>query len=755
MSGAVVPTSVEDDRGVRGSGQPTRRSRVLVAVSLALAVMATARADGRDDRTHESATRPTLTVLTFVNRRAGDGWDWLGKGLADMLATDLQTSGSFQVVDRERMQFVFDEMELAGSGLVESASARDLGKILQVDLVVFGSFFRDSGRIEIESHIADVHAGALRRVEWVRGAEVDAHRLAKRLALKILENQGVTLTAAERQSLLTMPTESLDAARQLYLAMDAVDRGRHYEGLALLLGAIKADPKFGKARLWCGRTYRRLGQAHHAELEFRRLAETMADDESAAEAGFRRAKVIEKCISGQAEAAAVYEDVARRFPGTGWGLVAGYRAGVLAYQTDQLERAVSILQYTRGLGRDKGFPGWNYLPGFAGYVEEYVTSLLATGQLPEKSRYSCWRGMDTSGPLSREMPVICYADLAEQRRLERVDGELVRLPSAEGGVFNPMLLRTHSGRYLLVFNDQCTARLTTMYGGDADIWLAESRDGHVWSDPRRLPINGDGHDLHPWLMEDREHRLRLVWSCQRVAGRVFQVCTSVSSDGVDWSLPRVCQLKWDHPSKAWLNGEWRPALGLYAPSLAQLRDGSFRLAYLSFVGTSAPRAAGRLGFASSEDGLTWQEYPAFTDRTRTGPISLQVVQDSLFLAAGLYETCEVKVSRDGGKTWSDVTGFPAYKFGVLSHTPDGPLVLSGSSEKGGMFYAVSDDGAKWVEQPPLWAMRESQDRLGVPFVLVEREGKRTATWGGHTFNIAMLRPHVLVRDAPLPRGQTE
>src|SRR6185295_7398244 len=62
----------------------------------------------------------SIAVLDLVNRNSGDGFDWLGKGLADMLIADLTASKKLTVVDRERTQEVTRELELDRAGLVES-----------------------------------------------------------------------------------------------------------------------------------------------------------------------------------------------------------------------------------------------------------------------------------------------------------------------------------------------------------------------------------------------------------------------------------------------------------------------------------------------------------------------------------------------------------------------------------------------------------------------------------------------------------
>ncbi|MBA7714407.1 hypothetical protein ES703_123429 [subsurface metagenome] len=68
------------------------------------------------------------------------GWDWdPGEGISDMLVTELVNSGRFSVVERERLDEVLQEQNLAREGVVNAATAARIGKILGVQLFVFGT----------------------------------------------------------------------------------------------------------------------------------------------------------------------------------------------------------------------------------------------------------------------------------------------------------------------------------------------------------------------------------------------------------------------------------------------------------------------------------------------------------------------------------------------------------------------------------------------------------------------------------------
>jgi curli biogenesis system outer membrane secretion channel CsgG len=71
--------------------------------------------------------------------RSGSGYNHLGAGVADMLATALVKSGKFIIVERQELDRVLSEQKLGESGLVTEQSAPKVGKLLGAELFVIGS----------------------------------------------------------------------------------------------------------------------------------------------------------------------------------------------------------------------------------------------------------------------------------------------------------------------------------------------------------------------------------------------------------------------------------------------------------------------------------------------------------------------------------------------------------------------------------------------------------------------------------------
>jgi len=251
----------------------------------------------------------TLAVVNFVNRNPGDGWDWLGTGLADMLITDLSKSASLSVVERERMAWMLKEMETARRGIVDPAAAQNIGHICKVDWALFGSFAREGDQISIEAHIVEVETGALLRVEWVQGKVEDFFALEKELVQGILSRLGVPLSEEERESLKHLATDSLDALTHYSLGLEAYESGEYEQAIAEYRLAVRKDPVYHQARVHLGDMYFRCGEPEHAVVEYREVLRKDTEGRLSEDAYFHMGRVLDRGLGRYREAIGCYQRI--------------------------------------------------------------------------------------------------------------------------------------------------------------------------------------------------------------------------------------------------------------------------------------------------------------------------------------------------------------------------------------------------------------------------------------------------------------
>jgi curli biogenesis system outer membrane secretion channel CsgG len=87
-----------------------------------------------------AADRPVIAVAEFKNE-SGAGW-WrggVGRDLAGLLSNELAATGSFDVVERDKIQAVLEEQNLMASGRAELSDAAQLGKLTGAKYLVMGT----------------------------------------------------------------------------------------------------------------------------------------------------------------------------------------------------------------------------------------------------------------------------------------------------------------------------------------------------------------------------------------------------------------------------------------------------------------------------------------------------------------------------------------------------------------------------------------------------------------------------------------
>ena len=84
--------------------------------------------------------KPVIAVNEFKNETSAGWWyGGAGRDLADMLTNELQATGKFKLVEREKLAAVMDEQDLADSGRIKKGTGAKIGKLTGAQYIVTGS----------------------------------------------------------------------------------------------------------------------------------------------------------------------------------------------------------------------------------------------------------------------------------------------------------------------------------------------------------------------------------------------------------------------------------------------------------------------------------------------------------------------------------------------------------------------------------------------------------------------------------------
>ena len=144
----------------------TKRLVIFPALALFLSVTAAAYA------------APTLSVRAFDNKAGGDA-EAPAAAITDMMVTELSKAGVFNLLEREKIDYIAQEQKLAMSGLMDESTAPQVGQLK-------GARYSMTGAITVYSYNAS--AGAI-YIPGIAGGAAAAKTAYVTLDIRIIDNE--------------------------------------------------------------------------------------------------------------------------------------------------------------------------------------------------------------------------------------------------------------------------------------------------------------------------------------------------------------------------------------------------------------------------------------------------------------------------------------------------------------------------------------------------------------------------------------
>ncbi|HUT98903.1 MAG TPA: VWA domain-containing protein [bacterium] len=136
-----------------------------------------------------------IAVLYFDVAAPTNDYDYLATGIPEMLITDLANQRDITVIERERLDEVLQEMALGGSGITDNATALEVGKILNVELLIMGNLTVAGESFRLDTKILEVEtAEVIGAVKAATEDEGDLFDLVDATSAALIDKlRGVTL----------------------------------------------------------------------------------------------------------------------------------------------------------------------------------------------------------------------------------------------------------------------------------------------------------------------------------------------------------------------------------------------------------------------------------------------------------------------------------------------------------------------------------------------------------------------------------
>lgn len=235
--------------------------------------------------------RISVAVLPFAASIDSKELEGLDRALSEMLMTDLSRLQSIQLVERQRLGDVLKEMNLAGEGFIDPATAARIGQGVGARTILTGSFYAKGEKLRIDARLIHVETGTVLVAEEITGSVDDPFALEKELQAKLVEAMGLKLSALEAADISTKPAANAEAAAAYGRAEALNEKGDVDAAKQEVANALQMSPDFTQAKKLLDAIETRLSEVEQQvesvrgdisevkEVRLKRIRERSSDEE--------------------------------------------------------------------------------------------------------------------------------------------------------------------------------------------------------------------------------------------------------------------------------------------------------------------------------------------------------------------------------------------------------------------------------------------------------------------------------------------
>lgn len=201
-----------------------------------------------EDTLGDARTSDRIIAVYPLSLTGGDNrYDYLGRGLSEMLTTDLANVGSITLVERIRLQSLIDEMELGENSFIDPSSRPRPGRLLGAGRLIGGTFAVTGSQLDLDVAVVTVDDATIPASEAITDDLNNILRLEKELVFALIDELGISLTPDEQRRIEEIPTQDLQAFLAFSLGVEAEDSGDLAAAGGFYREAASIDPSFAMA----------------------------------------------------------------------------------------------------------------------------------------------------------------------------------------------------------------------------------------------------------------------------------------------------------------------------------------------------------------------------------------------------------------------------------------------------------------------------------------------------------------------------
>lgn len=219
------------------------------------------------------AAKKTVAVLDFDNHSGDTKYDPLGKGIAAMMLSDLAAVESIQLVEREHLKDLLEELELQQSEYFDPATASKVGRFTGADYVVVGAISAMDPNVRIDTRVLRVESGEIVKTAVAQGREEKFFKLQKQLSDQLLDGLELALSPEDKAKLERQQErnqiERLETALKFSQAIWSFDNEDYVGAVEKMVPVVREAPGSELVKLTYDHMKQRAAQAGRKKLQDR------------------------------------------------------------------------------------------------------------------------------------------------------------------------------------------------------------------------------------------------------------------------------------------------------------------------------------------------------------------------------------------------------------------------------------------------------------------------------------------------------
>ncbi len=190
-----------------------------------------------------AADVPVVSVMYFDNDSKDPELEYLRKGLADLLITDLVAWEGVRVVERTRLEDVLKELNFQQTKYVDKATAAKLGKVLNSTYLIYGSLILTGSKLTIAARLVQAANGEVLITVKEQDERDKIFDIEQRLVNQLVAKIDSKLSATD-QARRKARVPDLATLVAYGKALDLSDQGKVDEAQAAMRAVVSKSPTF-------------------------------------------------------------------------------------------------------------------------------------------------------------------------------------------------------------------------------------------------------------------------------------------------------------------------------------------------------------------------------------------------------------------------------------------------------------------------------------------------------------------------------